>query len=118
MKHILLSTAALAAILLSTTASIAQYGPPPPQPGYYQQGPGGWDAPPQEFREFGHQGFHDGVDGAQKDIENHRRPDVRNRDEFRHPHVPGWARNEYRQAFRRGYSVGMQHMLGGPYRQF
>ncbi len=108
---------AYAAALLGTATGNAQYGPPPPQPGYYQQR-GDWDTPPQEFHEFGRLGFHDGVDGAQKDIQNHRRPDVRNRDEFRHPHVPGYARDEYRDAFRRGYSVGIQHILGGPYHQF
>ena len=115
MKKLSFTTVALAAALLGSTTCVAQYGPPPP--GYYQ-GPGGWDAPPLEFREYGRLGFHDGIFGAQRDIENHRRPNVRNRDEFRHPAVPGWARDEYRQAFRRGYSVGIQHVLGGPYHQF
>jgi hypothetical protein len=108
---------ALAIALLGSTnlLSAQQYGPPqgPPPPGYGQSGPGGWDQPPGEFREFQRLGFHDGIEGARKDIENHRRPNVNNRDEFRHPNVPGNARRDYRDAFRRGYTMGIQHILGG-----
>lgn len=111
----------LAFALLGTTgAMVAQYGPPqgPPPPGY---GPGydrgGWDAPPPEFREFQRLGFHDGIEGARKDIENHRRPNVKNRDEYRHPNVPGNVRHDYKEAFRRGYNVGINNILnGGPQR--
>ena len=67
---------------LTTARASAQEGPPPP--GY---GQGGWDAPPQEFRDVQRQGFHDGIEGARKDFDNHRQPDVKNRDEFRHPRV-------------------------------
>lgn len=93
---------------------VAQYGPPqgPPPPGY-GQGRGGWDTPPQEYREFQRQGFHDGIEGARKDIENHRRPNVNNRDEFRHPNVPGNVRHDYKEAFRRGYNLGIQNILNG-----
>jgi hypothetical protein len=117
MKFIRFATPALALALLGTTgAMVAQYGPPqgPPPPGY-GQGPGGWDTPPQEYREVQRQGFHDGVEGARKDIENHRRPNVNNRDEFKHPNVPHHDRHDYREAFRRGYNMGIQHILsGGP----
>jgi hypothetical protein len=91
------------------------YGTPqgPPPPGY-GQGPGGWDTPPQEFREIQRQGYHDGVEGARKDFDNHRRPDVDNRDEYRHPNVPKDARRDYRDGFRRGYDAAMQHLMGGP----
>ena len=88
---------------------------PQEQPRGYDQGPGGWDAPPQEFRDIQRQGFHDGIEGARKDFDNHRRPDVNNRDEYRHPHVPPSARQDYRDGFRRGYQVAMDHLLhGGP----
>lgn len=87
------------------------YGPPPPPPGAYQGG--GWDAPPGEFSDFARQGFHDGIEGAHKDLENRRRPNVNNRDEFRHPHVPHEARREYRQGFHRGYDVAMRHAFQG-----
>lgn len=99
--------------VLCVSTAHAQYGPPPPPPGAYGQGPGGWDAPPLEFREYARRGFQDGVDGARRDVENHRRPNVNNRDEFRHPNVPGQFRHDYRQGFRRGYNVAMQHMLNG-----
>ncbi|SNT32954.1 hypothetical protein SAMN05421770_107225 [Granulicella rosea] len=108
------ATGALALAMIGTlgASAVAQgYGPPqgPPPPGY---GPrGGWDAPPQAFREVQRQGFHDGIEGARRDFDNHRRPDPNNRDEFRHPHVPPSVRADYREGFRRGYDVAMSHML-------
>jgi hypothetical protein len=72
-----------------------------------------WDAPPQEFDEFRRQGFQDGIEGARKDFDNHRRPDVENRDEYRHPRLPPEQREAYREGFRRGYQVGMDHLMGG-----
>ena len=89
----------------------AQYGPPPPPPG--QGGPGGWDAPPPDMQAAMQQGYQDGVTGARKDVENHRRPNVNNRDEYRHPNVPGRDRHDYRQGFRRGYNNAMQHLYYG-----
>ncbi|HLY43228.1 MAG TPA: hypothetical protein VKR52_18595 [Terracidiphilus sp.] len=81
--------------------------PPPPPP------PVAWDAPPGEFNEIQRRGFHDGVEGARRDYDNHRRPDVNNRDEYRHPDVPPPYRHDYREAFRRGYAVGVRHLMGG-----
>ena len=62
------------------------------------------------MREVERAGFHDGIEGARRDFENHRRPNVRNRDEFRHPHVPGYARHEYREGFEHGYDVAVHHL--------
>jgi hypothetical protein len=73
---------------------------------------GGWDAPPQELQDIQRQGFHDGIEGARRDFDNHRRPDVNNRDEFRHPRVPRGERDAYRDGFRRGYQVAVSHMMG------
>jgi hypothetical protein len=99
------------ALLAGARSTLAQrFGPPPP-PAFDR---GGWDAPPQEFQEIQRRGFHDGIEGARHDVDNHRRPDVNNRDEYRHPHVPPSARRDYREGFRRGYDVAMRHMLGGP----
>jgi hypothetical protein len=70
-----------------------------------------WDTPPQEFKEIQRQGYHDGIEGARKDYDNHRRPDVNNRDEYRHPHVPDSAKADYREGFRRGYEAAMDHMM-------
>ena len=73
----------------------------------------GWDTPPQEFRDIQRQGFHDGIEGARKDYDNHRRPDVNNRDEYRHPHVSDSAKADYREGFRRGYEAAMDHLMTG-----
>jgi len=72
-----------------------------------------WDAPPAEFRDIQRQGFHDGIEGAHKDFDNHRKPNVNNRDEYRHPHVPHDQREDYREGFRRGYERAMSHLMGG-----
>ena len=72
-----------------------------------------WDAPPDEFDALRRQGFQDGIEGARKDFDNHRRPDVNNRDEYRHPHLPPGQRDAYRDGFRRGYRAAVDHMMGG-----
>lgn len=92
-------------------AARAQDGPPQ---GYYGQDQGGdWNGPPSEFNDIQRRGFHDGLEGSRKDFGNHRRPDVNNRDEYRHPHLPREMREDYREGFRRGYYVGMRHLMGG-----
>ncbi|MEO6802383.1 MAG: hypothetical protein ABI197_03950 [Granulicella sp.] len=113
MKPVRIATSILTLALFATTGAIAQYGRPqgPPPPGY-GQGPGGWDAPPREYRDFQRRGFQDGLEGARKDLENRRRPNVNNRDEYRNPRVPRNVRRDYRDAFRRGYSLGIQHARG------
>ena len=86
-----------------------QYPPPPPP------GPGGWDAPPPDFRQdVQRQGWRDGLDGARKDAENHRPPNVMNRDEYRNYRGP--ARRLYRAAFQRGYNAFWSHQGPGPRR--
>lgn len=80
-----------------------------PAAGYSQEG--AWDQPPSEFRDVQRQGFHDGIEGARKDFENHRPPNPENRDEFRHPHVSRDLRHDYREGFRRGYETAMHHMM-------
>jgi hypothetical protein len=72
-----------------------------------------WEAPPRGLRDTQRQGFHDGIEGARKDADNHRRPDVNNRDEYRNPHLPPEQREAYRDGFRRGYEVGVSHLYGG-----
>lgn len=80
----------------SAKAQYGQYGPPPPR--YVQPGYG---APVQN--DFAQRGYADGVQGAERDAQNHRIWDVNNRDEYRKPHVPGYVRGDYREGFRRGY---------------
>lgn len=94
----------------SAKASSALQQDPPP-PGFTQE-PDGWDRPPSEFREIQRQGFHDGVEGARKDFDHHRAPNVNDREEYRHPHVSPSGRDDYREGFRRGYEVAMNHLAG------
>jgi ribosome modulation factor len=72
-----------------------------------------WDAPPPELDEVSRHGFHDGVEGARKDYGNHRRPDVNNREEYRHPSLPERDREAYRRGFERGYQAGVDHLYHG-----
>jgi len=78
----------------------------------YGQDRGGWDTPPQELQDIQRQGFRDGIIGAQKDFDNHRRWDPNNRDEYRNPHLPPAQREAYRDGFRRGYQRGQAHLTG------
>jgi len=87
---------------------------PGPQPQGFGQDRDDWQRPPDAWNDVQRRGFHDGVEGARKDVENHRQPDVNNRDEYRHPDVPGELRKAYREGFRRGYNVAMSHIMNGP----
>ena len=115
MKLIRLALPALVLALGSSALLIAQNGPPQdrPQQGYGQDHPdhdrGGWDAPPQEFRDIQRQGFHDGIEAGRADIENHRPPKAERTNGFRHPPVPSRDRDEYREGFRHGYDAAFSH---------
>ncbi len=78
----------------------------------------GWDVPPSGYQEIQRQGFHDGIEGAHKDFDNHRKPDVDNRDEYRHPSVPQNERGAYREGFRRGYQQGVEHLYGNGHHHY
>lgn len=130
MKVIRFAAASTFGLLLAAGVGAARaqgYGPPPPpppqsygQPGYGGQGyggqQGGWDYAPQEFRDAQRRGFQDGIQGARKDFENHRQPNVNNRDEFRHPNfIAPPDRRDYKFGFRKGYDVAVRHMYApGP----
>jgi hypothetical protein len=104
----------LLALLAGASVADAQYYQgPPPQPVYAQA----WMAPPPEFAAAQQRGFHDGIEGAKKDFENHRPPNVNNRDEYRNPKfIPSPDRRDYRFGFARGYHDAVRHMYGpGPY---
>ena len=107
-----LSRIALASLSLALGASTylaAQYPPPPDR--------GGWDAPPQEFRDVQKRGFHDGIEAARKDIGFRRPANAEMHEEFRHPAVDRGLRDDYRDGFRRGYNVAFAHsqeVMGGP----
>lgn len=64
-------------------------------------------------------GFRDGTRGAERDYQNHRRPDVNNRDEYRNPDfLPAWAQHEYREGFRRGYYLRVREVYYGENRGY
>ncbi len=98
----------LLAMGLVSTAS-AQYGYPPPPPQY---GVRAYAPPPAAFEEFEHRGYLDGVQGAERDFQNHRIWNVNNRDEYRRPHVPFEMRQEYREGFERGYYATVRRFEG------
>ena len=59
-------------------------------------------------------GFYDGIVGAERDFGNHRQPNVNSREEYRDPDsIPGWARHEYREGFRRGYYLRVRQIYYG-----
>ena len=66
------------ALMLGVGAATVQAAPLFAGQGYGQgPGPGGWDQPPGSYRnDIMRQGYHDGIEGARKDVENHRRPNV------------------------------------------
>ena len=71
------------------------------------------DAQPGPGYDARRRGFEEGMEGAIKDFGNHRRPDPDNRDEFRHPPLPGELRDPFRDGFRRGYQVAMSELMNG-----
>jgi ribosome modulation factor len=107
-----LATSGTILLLLSTPAAMqAQYASPQgPPPGYGQHG-NTWNAP-SEFNDAQRRGYQAGIEGARKDYENHRTPNVNNRDEYRHPNVAKGLRHDYREGFQRGYDDGVRHMMG------
>jgi hypothetical protein len=116
LKWIGLSMFALSLALIipnKANAIVGLFGAPAATLAQYHDG--GWDSPPGDYRDVQRQGFHDGIEGAHKDFENHRRPDVENRDEYRHPHVSGNEREEYREGYRAGYQKGVEHLYGHNY---
>ena len=106
-----LAISALAIALSTSGFAIAQPFATTASGSQYQDHDHDWNTPPQEFKDIQRQGYHDGIEGARKDYDNHRRPDVNNRDEYRHPHVPESARGDYREGFRRGYDTAWDHMM-------
>jgi hypothetical protein len=103
-----LAVSALAFALTTSGFAMAQPFTTPPASAFQDHD---WDTPPSDFREVQRQGFHDGIEGARKDYDNHRRPDVNNRDEYRHPHVAPSLQSDYREGFRRGYQTAWDHMM-------
>ncbi len=106
-----LAVSALAFTLGATPGGIAARAyaaPAPSQPQY--EGQGRWDEPPSEYRDAQRQGFHDGVEAARRDFEGRRHKDADDHQAYKHPPVERDLRDDYRNAFREGYSRAMHHM--------
>lgn len=115
MRFIRFALPALALTLATTNLATIPAHAMPATPGqHYGQDRDDWDMPPREFQEIQRRGFRDGITGAHRDYDNHRRPDVNNRDEYRHAGGPREVREAYREGFRRGYDVAMAHLMGMP----
>jgi hypothetical protein len=99
------SLAAPASIITATAHAAAL---PSAQQGDYQDRP--WDQPPNEYRDVQRQGFHDGIEAARRDWDRHSSKDADDHERFRHPPVDRQFTHDYRDAFKRGYSDGMQHL--------
>lgn len=102
---------ALALALGATSGGIAMkaYAPPAASPAVSSQ-EGRWDEPPSEYRDAQRQGFHDGVEAARHDFETRSHKDADDHDRYRHPQVEREFVDDYRHAFREGYSRAMHHM--------
>jgi hypothetical protein len=101
------------ALVLVATGLVVTKASAAPMPAGYGQDRDDWRVPPGEFNEIQRRGFHDGMEGADRDYGNKRRPDVNNREEYREPHVEPQLRRAYQEAYRRGYEVAASHLYGG-----
>lgn len=96
---------------LTGASAASPQGPPPEQ--YYGGQNRDWSQYSGPLFEARRRGFEEGMEGALKDFGNRRRPDPDNRDEFRHPPVPGELQDPYRDGFRRGYQQTISDLMNG-----
>lgn len=109
-----IATFGAAALLCLPPAQAAPAGPGSPAAAQtYGQEQESWAVPPSAYQGAERRGFHDGIEGARKDAENHRPANVNNRDEYENPPVSQQESSAYREGFRRGYRVGVQHLMNG-----
>lgn len=83
-----------------------------------QMGAEPWAVPNSRWQAVQQRGYRDGVTGARRDAQNHRQPNVNNRDEYRNPPVSRRDRRAYQEGFRQGYWAGVRHLMGyyhGPF---
>lgn len=108
------AVSALALSLGATSGGIAAkaYAAPAASPAAAssQEGQSRWDEPPSEYRDAARQGFHDGIEAARRDFETRSHKDADDHDRYRHPNVEREFVDDYRHAFREGYSRAMHHM--------
>ncbi len=103
-------TVALATSAGWMTAKAYAASPAQPAAGFYQEH--GWDEPPSEFRDAQRKGFHEGVEAARHDFDKRSHKDADDHEMYKHPPVEREMRNDFREGFRRGYQVAMDHLKG------
>lgn len=70
-----------------------------------------WNREPDNYRDAQRQGFHEGMEAARRDYDQHRHADVDDHQMYKHPPVDGGdARRDFRQGFKEGYRRAMDHM--------
>src|SRR5215469_9663299 len=102
---------ALALLLGATSGGLAARAyatPAPAEPQY--EGQGRWDEPPSEYRDAQRQGFNDGIEAARHDYDAHSHKDADDHDRYKHPRVEREFVDDYRHAFREGYSRAIHHL--------
>jgi hypothetical protein len=85
------------------------YATPAGSPAQYE-GQGRWDEPPSGYRDAQRLGFNDGIEAARHDFDTHSHKDADDHDRYRHPRVEHEFVDDYRHAFREGYSRAMHHL--------
>jgi hypothetical protein len=95
MKKLWITATLLLPIALAGCSHPQYYPPPPP--------------PPPAGAQVAQQGYHDGVEAAQRDIGRGAPPDVSRHPRFRNPPVPPPLMEDYRHAFREGYDQVFRH---------
>ena len=104
LSRLLIPSFAIALIACARSALAQQFYEPPPFTYGQHEAEEAWEQ----------RGFYDGMQGAERDFGNHRRPNVNNREEYRDPDsIPEWARHEYREGFRRGYYLRVRRIYNG-----
>jgi hypothetical protein len=111
MKTKWFAISALALSLGATTGTVAARAyAAPASPGFAGYQEGRWDEPPSEFNDARRQGFHEGIEAARRDFDNHRHKDADDHDAYKHPPGDRAAREDFREGFRRGYEKAKDHM--------
>lgn len=108
MRSKIIAVVAAGVLALAPSVAVNAWAAQAPPPDWGHES---WATVPPDYSGAQRKGFFDGVEGARKDYQNHRLPDVNNRDEYRHPpvHKDDWE--AYRHGFRHGYAAGVNNLM-------
>lgn len=96
MKKLLIAAGVFIPLVVAGCGPPRPYYPPPPPP-------------PPAYSQAAQQGYHDGVEAAQRDISRGAPPDPNRHPRFRNPPVPPPLIEDYRHAFGDGYGQVYRH---------